>query len=1441
MSLMAPTPGTMLGLAARENRRAQAQEQTRPAERPRFQKWVRLVLATVALAIGLSGFSLSSAQAWPWDDMKDNITATIMNMCGPNDVPTPSTYTGVDTMAGLNTDGGHDVRSTILPVFAEDEGGTAGGNGMERIQNVYGPYNEVIAQPTYERYGFSALSWHQYGYDCFSPSLMMGPLADMGLTVLVHVPMMISMAILNLAMDNQIYDAFATMMQPFIGAMYQLFNPWIYMIVPVGVLIAWLASRGSIQATLKAAGWGVFILAVFLLMGSSTTTIVSKATNIVTEVSGTAACKLNAAAGDDTSGDDCSTTDPIKSVNQALWYGIPYQTWHLGQVGERQAELDSEARENGEVGWGPAILNGQYVGVNIDGEIDEQGRDVISATETWNQANYTPDSDSGKVALWAEESVWNQVPYLGNIKMMCNDVGGTGENDREPSENTRWMYSGNDGTNNYCDTASAGTTEMVSYVQGNEFNQQFLTALAGMVGVGAVSLTVIVASIYLGVQKMLFFFLLFLAPMVLLVSALGDRKRRPFAIRFAELLGANLLKQIAAVCIVLFVAHAMASLFGSATFGSVPWIMKPYVAFLFFIALALLAFPLKNLVKGAVQGDTSALDKQANAPVRAAKNTAKGAGIVTAVAATGGAALAAGGGTALAAGAGGKAAMAGKAGSALTQAGKVMGHGSKAGKAMRAGGGLMRASQSVMDSRHTAQGRKSAVAQSAQSLLTGKGSEKYRDQEGNFLPNATKMAQKDAQKMAESGQKTDKATKAQDAYLASFFNGYRKENGEHHKLDPNSPQNLRNAQAQKEQERRQAKTDADKAASTGAASGAPAGASNANQPGSGTGPQSGFHTAPDTSGNGRNTQQGTTSDRNAAKESASTGDGSAARIAGAAAAGAATNGASAHSQGTDGSTDAQGSDAHSQASLRQAQEVNYQRFAEQAKANLNGPSFAREMEYNVNTVRSGADVLSQAGLSQEQVTSNPTLLLSGEAYDGGSTAKMDPFHPATGAMNQLRFAASSGDEEAMERAVDQASDAVAQHGVPNQVSGVSSIGERAQNFESVQLVGAMPNLSENASWQERADAAHTMMAAQVAMPETFPAREAVQNYTDALTNPGVDVASLAALKESTIAQIAESTSDVSPDLGGSTPAAAAAGVAAGGVAGAAFSGESAPADPTAPEAPQTHPAPTPGAASEPTAAYSEPQAPQASTPSLASYEPSVPNAAPSPSGETPRTDGGASADAPSAAYREEPQGSQEPSLSSGYSSPAPAEPAAPTHSEPAAPQEPAAPTYSEPAASPDAAGSGRAETSAASEAYQGPSDGGVSREDLRDAVSSGLREARLEYDAGNVANMGGHAPAAPAEANPAEAAPTEVHSSGGSDIVEPASSNQPEPTSTTGAVSGGAPRARSESPQEPTEEAETVEPMNDQEPLVYRPGKRRRKRSGLFDEPADDDSQDGDD
>ena len=79
------------------------------------------------------------------------------------------------------------MRATVKPNWEDAEPGK-GGNGRSMLGKVYGDQADVI-KPSYERYGFQPMQWNQYGYDCFSPTLLMGPASNIALFSMVHVPM----------------------------------------------------------------------------------------------------------------------------------------------------------------------------------------------------------------------------------------------------------------------------------------------------------------------------------------------------------------------------------------------------------------------------------------------------------------------------------------------------------------------------------------------------------------------------------------------------------------------------------------------------------------------------------------------------------------------------------------------------------------------------------------------------------------------------------------------------------------------------------------------------------------------------------------------------------------------------------------------------------------------------------------------------------------------------------------------------------------------------------------------------------------------------------------------------------------------------------------------------------------------------------------------------
>ncbi|MDN5771504.1 MAG: type IV secretion system protein, partial [Microlunatus sp.] len=783
--LTATTPKPSLALVVNDARAVKRAEKS--AARP-LRRWARRLTVGLAMTFALLGFSGGTAQAWPWD-VAENITAFITNFCGPQDVPPLANYTGTDTTFGLNSVENSTVRNTIVadPGSLSSVAGKEG-NGLERLQTAFGS-DKTLTSPTYERYGFTSLAWTNFGSGCFSIGYWFSPISNLAFTLAVKFPMIVGMALLHLAMDNWLYDVFTTIISPFVKVFTTIFTPWVYFIAPIGVLWVWIKSRGSVQQVMKAAVWVLCIFGVFLWMGNNTSTLVTKANNFVTVFAGAAAEKISTAA----TGTATPADNPLGAIDQALWHGVPYQAWLVGEVGDAEAGADIEREKAGQLGWGPAILNGLYVGT------DEKARDVEANRQDWNGRSYSPDaSDDSKTGSWTGnggEKSWQGIPLLTVVKFMCNDSADGGENSGDEADN-RWFYGGQ------CDAAGAGTTQMVGHFTGATYNEQLVSAFAGGYATLAVVLAIGLCSIYLALQKMLFYFLLLFGPIFLAVSLFADDKRRAFAKRYFELLLANIIKQCVAVCVVLFVAFSISNLLyppPSVGLPEIPWMLKPSVAMLFFIALVLFLIPLRNILTAAAKGDTKVVDQTANAPVVAAKGAAKVAVVATAAVATGGAALAFSG-TSLgaAAMAGGKV---GKAGQLLTTASRVVGSRGGVGKALRVMGQGANLGQQVGTSQLDKQGRADAVLQGAKGLISDNPGKYQTDSNGKVTKEGLAAAKKDFTKDAQIGTAAVRSAAAFNATQAAANEGFLKRTGSYSPSDPRNPDNIKLAAIAKEGDR----------------------------------------------------------------------------------------------------------------------------------------------------------------------------------------------------------------------------------------------------------------------------------------------------------------------------------------------------------------------------------------------------------------------------------------------------------------------------------------------------------------------------------------------------------------------------------------------------------------------------------------------------------------
>lgn len=797
----APTSATTLGRAVRE-------EQAAACDAKRRSSWWRRIVKSLAVTFialfGALGIGGGTAQAWPWDDL---VTA-VYYICGPMNVPDPVTYQGFDTSLGLN-DVKSDQRHTIVPKIGDDLAGRSG-NGLERLSEAYGNGRDaqIIAKPTYERYGFSTLQWTNYGNGCASKSFWLSGVTNFAFDIFIKLPMALGMGLLEwtMAPDNPIYEAFGTLVEPIIGVFGAIFAPWIFFIAPIGVFLIWLRTRSTTQV-LKAFIWVVSIYGVFGWMTGVTAAgggwqqsdnpgvvdgridysddeppptglsdglgkITRFASNFVTTFSGNAACKISEATA---GGQACDPNNPMRNIHESLWHGVPYQTWLAGELGEEAAEESRRLEAQGQIGWGGAILNGMYVGD------DDKGRTVSKAINHWNKGSYAENTDhDAKVGYWtggdankpgwSNGTAWEDIPFLANVKFMCNDTAVDDDGSSE-EEHNKWMYGGN------CDSAGAGTADMVPYFKGEGYSQQIVYAFAGAWATIAIVLTIGLACIYLMLQKMLFWWLLAFGPIFLAISTFADEKRRQFAKRWAELLVANVIKQCVAVIVVLFVSYSMGALIANT---SIPWIVKPYAAILFMIALIMFAKPMANIATAAVKGDTSVVDRTASAPQHAAKNAALAAAVVG----TGGAVAAAA--PALAGTGVGQAVMSGKAGAALTGMGRAAGRGA-VGKGLRMAGAGSNLAKTVMDSKASKEGTARAVGAAAQHLVKGDpdGKKYQRDEKGAVTAQGWAQAQKDAKARMADGDHEGKVAKAANESMEKFFRSHETKNGgKPHPADP---------------------------------------------------------------------------------------------------------------------------------------------------------------------------------------------------------------------------------------------------------------------------------------------------------------------------------------------------------------------------------------------------------------------------------------------------------------------------------------------------------------------------------------------------------------------------------------------------------------------------------------------------------------------------------
>jgi hypothetical protein len=782
------TPPPSLAVAARA---ASADRVAKRREASRKHRWMRRTFASLALMFAgmsfLGGVS-APAQAGIIEDAK-NLPGIILNMCQPVDLLPPVTFESGDTRYGLNDiESASDPekmaasRKTVVPTDIQEDGG----NGLDRLKKAYpaGGDNDYVISPSFQRYGFAGLRWTSIQYDCFSMAHVHTPISNIVFDYGVNVPSAMIMASLELALHSTLYDGFGALIQPFVGVFGAIFKPWVVIFaILIGLPLVWAQTRGSVSKMLSAALWIAFVMGTYLWITQHTSQVVTTANNFVSDFTAQAGCQL-VNAGINGSGAQCVDDNGIDDLHNAIWRGIPYSAWQLGQVGDDQAYNDRELEGNGQIGWSQAILNGVYIGTDREGNDDEAGKKVRQVIERWNSASYGAYGGDTKPHEWTSQNDWKLVPMLTVVKFMCNDDEPDEDNDpnnddgdgNPDDENNRWSQDN-------CDATGAGTASWIGYVRGEHYNHRMIAAFMGCFAALASLLLVGGASAYTAYQKLQFFWRLLWITLWLAIGAIPQK--RAFAISGIEGLVSCLIKQCIGVLLVLWFAFSLSTIMAPPVGSAVPDIpmgLKPFVMILFFFMMIMFILPLSTILKAAVKNDTSVVQKVNNAPADLSKATLKFTGKAAVV--LGAAALT--GGTSL-----GAAALAGGKGAAMAKTaaglGKVLGGGGGTGKLVAQGiklADFMKNGGSLMAELG---GIKRATDAGARQLIKDNPQKYGVADPNNPSAAALKMATRDFNAMSKKTRNAETEKQAYEGMMSKQFDSYLASSGKFHDLDPRNP------------------------------------------------------------------------------------------------------------------------------------------------------------------------------------------------------------------------------------------------------------------------------------------------------------------------------------------------------------------------------------------------------------------------------------------------------------------------------------------------------------------------------------------------------------------------------------------------------------------------------------------------------------------------------
>lgn len=659
---------------------------TPPRSRRLTTKAVRMITVLSIVLVAAGAIGATTAHAWFLDDA----VSRIANFCSPNDVVTPSnSFGGLDGAFGLNSFDENNIegQKTILP-------------------NAGGYYDDGAAiDANYYRYGFSALKLHSYGTGCGNLVARYIPgLYNIALTLFVYIPIALTMLMVNLALGSTLGTFFSALLSPLFIALSQVMKPIVTILAPFGTLYAFVKYRERV-GKVAAAGIYALVCAGFVYWGANGNSgalkkIVESSDKIVSGAVGTVTSQIadsmfppvsSASKGDNgtsitygqASGAKNNNSKPAMAINNSLWKGIPLATWSTAQMGPEMTEAAASNSDKDQAKpWQNRLLNANHIGMASSNKVDNEGLIMLAGVEAWNSRSYAINGQDTKTDAWTEgwaadvdgevaakkPSVWQTVPQLADAGTLCHDrfhvPDGKGSG---KAEHNRWMFNGS------C-VPEDNDAAWIDYYKGTSWPETGSVIMTGAMGAVLVMIVCLPVAFYVALQKALMYWLLIFSVVFIGIASFGDEKRQRFAKAYFGEFFSSIMKQVSAVASLVILSYMVAAIIMS---PGIPAIIKPMMVLILGSSLWLLALIARKIAKAAIAGDASIVHSTARAPVTAAKTAAlAGAAVATGGAALGYAATGATGMQAVAAGAkvakGAIAASGGLKGAALKSAKAIL-------------------------------------------------------------------------------------------------------------------------------------------------------------------------------------------------------------------------------------------------------------------------------------------------------------------------------------------------------------------------------------------------------------------------------------------------------------------------------------------------------------------------------------------------------------------------------------------------------------------------------------------------------------------------------------------------------------------------------------------------------------------------------------------------